>query len=321
MQFEQLDYFFENQLNGIPLSQLKQCIEDISNHYRENKFFIIKSKLYALAYALVRLPATGAALSYVLSQAPSSLFEKIENVIDLGSGPGTFLSLTSFFPELQALHLVEKNPHFISFLQELIKDEKGAHLHQKDFLSLDYQKMLSSKKPSAILASYSLGEIPANQHPFLERLFQSGADLLIFVEPGTPKGFQTLNGVRKFFLNSKTDTTYSIVAPCSHHDKCPLEGFGSEKWCHFPVRLQRTKYHRFLKGGTLGYEDEKISYLILSKENHVPIGKRILGKPRISKGSIDLELCIPQEVERLKLLPSNPDYKKGKKLSWGDLYF
>ena len=88
----------------------------------------------------------------------------------------------------------------------------------------------------------------------------------------------------------------------------------SRDWCHFAVRLSRTPLHRTLKGGALGYEDEKYSYLIASKVTHLPSGSRIVRRPIKRKGGALLTLCRASHLEQ-KMVTS----KEEKKLKWGDL--
>jgi len=71
----------------------------------------------------------------------------------------------------------------------------------------------------------------------------------------------------------------------------------------FSQRLQRTAEHRQLKGGSLGYEDEKFSYLIASRAALNPASARIVRHPRKHIGFLHLNLCTPAGLQ-------NPDGHK-----------
>lgn len=55
--------------------------------------------------------------------------------------------------------------------------------------------------------------------------------------------------------------------------------------------MERTKAHKVLKNADLPYEDEKFSYIAISKEKCDNSGTRILRHPMIEKGKIALKVC------------------------------
>ena len=90
-------------------------------------------------------------------------------------------------------------------------------------------------------------------------------------------------------------------------------------WCHFKERLKRSSLHRELKEGELGYEDEKYSYVILSKQFHKLGGKRILRHPQKRGGHISFELCTEEGLQK-KIVSKKQGqiFREAKKLKWGD---
>ena len=90
-------------------------------------------------------------------------------------------------------------------------------------------------------------------------------------------------------------------------------------WCHFPVRVERTSLHRRLKGGVLGYKDEKFSYLIAARRRIAPAPTRIVRHPQKHSGHIRLTLCTPQGIEQRTVPKSQKElYKAARKADWGE---
>ena len=91
-------------------------------------------------------------------------------------------------------------------------------------------------------------------------------------------------------------------------------------WCHFSQRVERTWQHRQLKGGALGYEDEKFSYLVAAK-NHSPSSEaRIVRHPGKHSGHVQLVLCTPEgKIENRTITRSSKEaYKRARKAEWGE---
>lgn len=92
-------------------------------------------------------------------------------------------------------------------------------------------------------------------------------------------------------------------------------------WCHFAVRLERTQLHRQAKMGTLGYEDEKFSYVILTKEQPQALPSRIIATPKRRSGHVILPLCTPSGLKEQTVARSQKElYKQARKADWGDSF-
>jgi ribosomal protein RSM22 (predicted rRNA methylase) len=160
-----------------------------------------------------------------------------------------------------------------------------------------------------VLASYVLGEL---HEPVAQRLWEQTADTIVFVEPGTPAGYRRILDARAAVIEAGGFT----VAPCPHDVSCPLpEG----DWCHFSVRLPRSKLHRRAKGVELGYEDEKYSYAVLSREPVPKASARIIRQPQIRSGHVILATCEPGGTERRTVSRKQGAlYREAKNVAWGD---
>jgi ribosomal protein RSM22 (predicted rRNA methylase) len=109
-----------------------------------------------------------------------------------------------------------------------------------------------------------------------------------------------------------------ILAPCPHAAGCPL---AEPDWCHFAVRLPRSRDHRLAKGAEVPFEDEKFAYLIAARPSVVaePAAARVLARPKAGKPGIDLKLCTPAGLER-RFVPrrDKPAHAIARRLDWGD---
>ena len=75
-----------------------------------------------------------------------------------------------------------------------------------------------------------------------------------------------------------------------------------------------------LKGGQLGWEDEKFSYIAFSKER-CRDGKsaRIIGHPQKLNGNVALQLCSEEGLlEKTISKKEQSLYKQARKAKWGD---
>lgn len=283
------------------LKEVAQAAQQLSERYRSGKKSHFETELDCLAYLCTRLPATYAAIRRVFEerQTPPG------SIVDFGAGLGTSVWAV---PEATSFHLVEQDPLFQALGQKLTH-KQGVTWQQGDLTTLD-----PLPEGDLYLFSYSLGEIDPSLYPkFLPRFFEKAKKEIVIIEPGTPTGFERIRTLRTLFLKWGGH----LVAPCPHEKACPMEG---KNWCHFAQRLPRTPWHRQLKGGTLGYEDEKFSYLIVSKKRCHTTKNRILRTPQKKKGHVIFEVCTENGIQKKVITKKEKEfYKNCKKLMWGDI--
>ncbi len=280
------------------------AVEQLSAAYRgEAPSRAARTRAQVGAYLAYRAPATFAAAAAVFRQvasrrpgwAPRSL-------LDVGAGPGVAAwAAVEAWPSLTALTLVEVEPEMLAAGRELLP---GARWIAGD--------VADARGPAdLVVASYVLGELPDVSGSAL-RLWRQAADTVAFVEPGTPSGYRRALAARAAVLDAGGHT----IAPCPHDRPCPLP---PDDWCHFAVRLPRSKLHRRAKAVELGYEDEKFSYAVLGREPVPQAPARVIRQPQVRSGHVNLVTCEPDGIhERTVSRKQGALYKDAKRAAWGD---
>lgn len=297
----------ESILEKIPLKKMKEVSRKITENYekQQTSASIFSKDLETATYLAVRFPATFAAVEFVLKELQKK-GAKPKTLLDLGSGPAVAtLAAKSVFHTIESAILFEREKKAIDLGTKLLDDLKSNWHH------IDLSKISQFPKADLSIFSYSLSEIEKIE-PLLENAFES-TSTLVLIEPGTPFGYQKIIQARNFLLQKGAH----ILAPCPHEKQCPLQ---SNNWCHFSVRLNRSKWHQQVKGAFKGFEDEKLSYLIVSKEA-IPIeNSRILRPPKKGTGHVVLDLCTKEGKEEVKTVTKKDkeEYKQARKASWGD---
>ena len=240
-------------LESLPRDEIAARAAQISKTYRDGgNSRVITSDADALAYALVRMPATYAALSACLNGllkarpdfAPKSL-------LDVGAGPGTASwAAAETFASLRHFMLLDIN----RALQTLALELSRAHPRLTAMTCRRDPNALDEAEPAdLVIASYLIGELDEAKRPALaERLWTRTRDTLLVVEPGTPAGYQRIIALRAQLIAAGAH----VAAPCPHDGPCPLS---APDWCHFAQRLPRLRAHIQVKGAELPFEDEKFS--------------------------------------------------------------
>lgn len=307
---EVLSQGIEQLTRSISFAKLEKSANELSSSYRKQSEGQKSSKSFMatyeqkIAYLALRMPATFAAISECLKhiQIP------VKTLLDAGSGPATgFWAAWSCFPSLQKALLLEKDEELIKIGQELLKPLSFPAVYQKQELTT----FSTESTFDLAIAAYVLSELSSWEQA-LERLYYASSQLLI-VESGTPYGYRTILKAREFLIQKGA----FILAPCTHEAKCPLAE--SSDWCHFAARLPRTEMQRLVKGAKLGYEDEKYSYLLVSKTPLSRPESRIIKTPDKHSGHVRLTLCNSNGLETKVISRKDKEvYRDARKLEWGD---
>lgn len=308
----------QGRLENISRGALRASAQAISERYRAcGASDIIRSEFDALAYAVVRMPATYAAVRTTLMQAMAVVPDFLpRSLLDVGAGPGTASwAALDAWPSLERLGLLDSNPHLLGLAGAL---QQATAAPRVDFATLRGHITDTLDKAAgadAVTASYVLTEIATEaMERILDKLWRLAERLLVIVEPGTPDGFRRILACRDRLLARGAQ----LIAPCSHEGLCPLAA--GKRWCHFNARLPRSRDHLMTKGASVPFEDEKFSYLVAGKGfADLNRGGRVLATPRVTKAHIALTLCAPGAPAEITIARAQQDaYKAAKRLDWGD---
>lgn len=238
-----------------------------------------------LAYGLFYFPQTFARISFPLREAlllrnwhPHSPDEPLR-LLDLGSGLGgatlgaaTLFAEMPFVSGIEAL-AVDQSASSLATLRQLVQ-ENSTHLPgitlktKPGDLRNWFKKTPPTERYDIIMASFSLGEafFEASDEAVhewiktaLSRLRPNG--LLLITEPSLRETSERLERLRDLIAAS---SSASILAPCLHHQRCPLLELG-KFWCHevrnwvVPESLSFLNRHLFR-----AVKDLKFSFLLLT---------------------------------------------------------
>jgi ribosomal protein RSM22 (predicted rRNA methylase) len=302
-------------LEGVSRQNVATRAAVISKAYREGgNSGAISSEADALAYALARMPATYAAVIASLSAlqemrpdfAPKSL-------LDVGAGPGTATwAAAAAFPTLASFVLLDANPALRALALELARG--SSRVGQANY-QLGPARALLARAGDAdlVVASYLIGELGEGERAELAgALWAKTRDTLVIAEPGTPAGYARIIAARARLIASGAH----VAAPCPHDRTCPLH---APDWCHFAQRLPRSRAHMQMKGADVPFEDEKFSYVVLTRAPLVQRPSRVLAPPLSGKAEITAKLCTPDGLAFAKAARRDkPAYARARRWSWGD---
>ncbi len=289
----------EERAGAVGFAALQRAAAELSSDYREGTGARIGSRERVAAYLVTRMPATYAAAHKVLQEVRERA-GAIASVLDVGAGAGAAsLAAQELFPQA-SLTLIERDSAMCDAAREWLPEAR--------ILTSDATQIPALPPHDLVIASYSFGEFGAHM-PL--KLWDAARVALAVIEPGTPRGFAGILGVRKELLAAGAH----MIAPCPSEGECPMH---APDWCHFAARVERSSLHRRIKGGELGYEDEKFSYVALGRVPIEMARARIVRRPIHQPGLITLETCTPGGLRRELVKKRDRDrYREARRANWG----
>ena len=294
-------------------SNIIENAQTISNRYRKNDGKgkrLLTNESEAVSYVISRMPATYAAVYSVFKQILVNYDEEITSLLDVGAGTGAGTWAVNEIENMSQITCLEREKSMSNIGKKLMKNTALDNVQWKSYNILQDE---IAEKADIVLTSYMINELPEQKREnAVLKLWQATNKLMVVIEPGTPEGFKNILNIRNLI---KEQGGY-IVAPCCCNGECPIK---ENDWCAFYARVARSSIHRQAKGGNLGYEDEKFSYIAFSKTPVEITGERILRHPQINSGFVKVKLCTAEGIQEKNYSKKDGEiYKKIKKLDAGE---
>ncbi len=302
-------------LEGLSRSDAAARAATISKTYRDGGGSgTIRTEADAIAYALARMPATYAAVAASLNALAEIRPDfSPQTLLDVGAGPGTAsFAAREAFPSLARFALLDRNNALRALALELAGNDAGTR--ELTYTSGEARAALSQADAAdLVIASYVIGELnEADRGEIIALMWNKASDTLVIVEPGTPAGYARIIAARQQLIACGAH----VAAPCPHDLPCPL---APPDWCHFARRLPRSRAHKQIKEAELPFEDEKFSYLALTRTRGGHRLARVLAQPAVGKVEVSAKLCTPDGLVNEKVPRRDKQaYARARRWRWGD---
>jgi ribosomal protein RSM22 (predicted rRNA methylase) len=307
----ELDRVIANWLQGQDGASLRVASDQLTERYRAGQS---SARVDLSAYLTTRMPATYAAVRKVLGEVAlvHPAFSPV-SILDMGAGPGTasWAALVEW-PELSTITMIEADARFVALAEELAKSSALDALAKA---TITRSKMSeASAKADLVIAAYVFAElVEKDAGEAALKLWAQTENTLVIIEPGTPRGFARIHAARQMLIRAGAH----MIGPCTHAAACPMR---SNDWCHFTVRLARSREHMHAKQATVPFEDEPFSWIAVSRNPAALSGARVIRPPEQDKHSITFKVCDEQGIsDRVIARRDKAAYKQHRKITWGDV--
>ncbi|MQS06659.1 small ribosomal subunit Rsm22 family protein [Streptomyces alkaliphilus] len=315
----------ETLLDGLPERGTAEAVERLIHHYRgrtPTDAPILRDRADAAAYAAYRMPATFGATSAALSALAARLPGwSPTSHLDVGGGTGAAVwAVEAVWSGGRPITVLDWAGPALDLGRELSRGVGAPPgLRASEWRRARLAPGLELPAAELITVSYVLGELTGQTRDALvDAVAGTAGRVAVFVEPGTPEGFARIRRARERLIGAGM----RLLAPCPHDGECPI--VPGTDWCHFAARIGRSALHRRIKGGELGHEDEKYSWVAAARPplppGAAPAPARIVRRPRVRKGLVLLDLCTRDEGlrERTVSRRDRDAYRAARRATWGD---
>ncbi|WP_328938701.1 small ribosomal subunit Rsm22 family protein [Streptomyces tauricus] len=304
-------------LDGLPPKAAAQAVDRLIANYRgttPTDTPILRDRADVAAYAAYRMPATFEAVRAALDAfadvvpqwAPGSH-------VDVGGGTGAATwAVNATWPGERPVTVLDWAEPALVLGRELAA--ASPQLRSAEWRRARIGAQLALPAADLVTVSYVLGELTEDGRAAVVDAAVAAGRAVVIIEPGTPDGYARVIAARDRLIGAG----FSVAAPCPHSATCPI--VPGEDWCHFSARVSRSSLHRQVKGGSLAYEDEKFSYVAVTREPVAPVASRVVRRPQIRKGQVLLDLCEVGGGLRRSTVTKRQGllYKAARDAEWGD---
>lgn len=317
MSLDELRAVVESIAQDVPTRELGAAFDRIATSYTgDERRTPVSSTTDAIAYALGRGFGTFASVERALHAVaivrpdwhPRSL-------LDVGAGTGSASwAAASVFDSIERVTLVERSEAMMQLGGRVAAFGPPA-VRNATWITADAVRPTDDDHFDLVLASFVLGELAVSERDdAVARWFAATDGELVIVEPGSVPGFEVIRAARDQLIA----TGATISAPCPHDGTCPMT---DGDWCHFGVRVQRSRLQRRVTSADRGFEDEKYSYVVASKQGRGARSSRILRRPERREGHVRLRLCAESGIDELVVAKRDAErYRQARKAGWGDRF-
>jgi ribosomal protein RSM22 (predicted rRNA methylase) len=316
----ELKYIIENELENINIKVLQKNAENISLKYRDEiqkkGKRLVTEDVEAITYSAVRMPATYSAVYTALKYSLEICNENIDSLLDVGAGTGAGSWAANELLNLEQITCLEREDAMLNFGSKIMKKSENDVIKNAKWEKFDLVNSEIKYNADLVICSYVLNELnETDRINALQKLWNATNKILLIIEPGTPMGFSEIKENMKILKSYGA----SVIAPCPNIENCSMP---EDDWCHTTCRVSRTKIHKLLKNADVPYEDEKFSYVSVSKTNvNKPDYARVLRHPKIESGKITLQICTKSGIsEKIVTKKEKELFKISRKLKCGDKF-
>lgn len=249
------------------------------------------------AYLSYFFPLNTLRVMRVLDEAKNRGFlDDIDHVIDIGSGPGTVELAFKL-----ALSNANANARMRFENYEPFREAQKLHSAWKsDAEFVGQLKNFPEGNKAMYVLSYSLNEI--SEWPVV----LDSAEALMIIEPSTRDHGRRLMELRQQLI----DKGFSIWAPCTHKQACPLLTKTKTDWCHHRFSVDKPEWFSKLESQLPMKNDSlTVSYLLARKKLPATFSglTRVIGDTLFEKGKVRQMICRRDEREFLSYLTRQGD--------------